>query len=282
MNRGKSKDSVPVSYAKWQDEIDRLTVDYLDKHPDFVGVATQKDAALKGKTPEIVKQLLATYSGVMAVAAHERANELFGEGKEVDAAKLAGAAKSRTGIDIHPATKIGDNLFIDHGTGVVIGETAKVGKRTLLYHGVTLGAYGNPEESDPKKLVHRHPEVGDDCTISTGVKILGNVKVGNKVTVGVGAVVCGNNLKIGNDVLIGGSARIGDNNTIADGVKIGTGAVIEKDVGEIKTSIPPYSHVKRNKIGTIEIIESDGSKHTSMSFINNFDRANISLFASHL
>lgn len=249
---------IPSGFSSLQDKIDGMVYSYLESHPNFIKTVQQKDAALKGKTKEEVRAEIASYPGVIALAVHNTAHELYETGsalKKIQARELSEASRARTGIDIHPGTQIGDNLFIDHGTGVVVGETAKIGENNLIYHGVTLGAYGNPEESDPQKLKHRHPEIGNNNIISVGVNILGNVKIGNNVKIAPAAIITGNNLKIGDNVSIGLSAQIGDDNVIKDGVKIGFGAVIPRGMGEIKRDIPAYSYVGKNDSGELVIHE---------------------------
>ena len=94
-------------------------------------------------------------------------------------------AKRKTGIEIHPGARIGKRLFIDHGFGVVIGETAVIGDDVTIFHGVTLGGTG-------KEKKKRHPTIGNDVFIGTGAKILGNIKVGNHAKIGANAVVLEN------------------------------------------------------------------------------------------
>ena len=96
---------------------------------------------------------------------------------------LCEKAKRKIGIEIHPGATIGKNLFIDHGTGVVIGETAVIGDNVTMFHGVTLGGTGN--ERDKK----RHPTIGNNVFIGSGAKILGNIIIGNNVKIGANAVV---------------------------------------------------------------------------------------------
>ena len=91
-------------------------------------------------------------------------------------------AKRKTGIEIHPGAKIGKNLFIDHGIGVVIGETTIIGDNVLIYHGVTLGGTG-------KDKGKRHPTIGDGVIIGCGAKVLGNIKIGNNAKIGANSVV---------------------------------------------------------------------------------------------
>lgn len=214
------------SSLQLQRQLDDMARWYLLNHKDFIVFAKNRDAAIQGKEDAYVKDELLSYPGVKAIAAHEIAHHLYkngGEANKILARKLAEAAHSQTGIDIHPGTEIGRNCFLDHGTGDVIGETAKIGNNSMIYHGVTLGAYGKAADS-----AHRHPEIGDNCTISVGANVLGNVKIGNDVTILPSAQLRGNNIKIGNDVRIGASAQIGDGNIIGGGVQIGDGVIIPK------------------------------------------------------
>ena len=91
-----------------------------------------------------------------------------------------------TGIEIHPGAQIGNNLFIDHGMGVVIGETATIGDNCTIYHGATLGATGK------EKTIKRHPDIGNNVIIGCGAKLLGPIKIGDNVKVGANAVVTNN------------------------------------------------------------------------------------------
>jgi len=241
---------LPADFTGLQNKIDGLVKNFLDSHKDFIEIAKSKDPAIRKKSDDDAKAELAFYPGVVAVAVHEEANKLYNTGeslKRIQARQLSEAAHSRTGIDIHPGTKIGDNLFIDHGTGDVIGETAKIGKNTLMYHNVTLGAYGKTDAA------HRYSEIGDSCTLSTGVSVLGHVTIGDKVKLEPNVKLQGNNIRVGNKVVIGSSTEIADNNEITDGIVIGAGAVIHKGVGRIEQNIPAYSHVTREN-GGLKII----------------------------
>lgn len=95
-------------------------------------------------------------------------------------------AKRKTGIEIHPGATIGKNLFIDHGTGVVIGQTAIIGNDVTMFHGVTLGGTGN------EKTKKRHPTIGNNVFIGSGAKVLGNITIGDNVKIGANAVVLKN------------------------------------------------------------------------------------------
>lgn len=235
--------ALTADFSTQQNKVSELVDRFLQDHPEYLKVAREKDPALDGKSDEEIRAELSFYPGVVALAVHEEAHKLYKEGgmKKVQARMLAEAAKTRSGIDIHPGTDIGANCFIDHGTGVVIGETAKLGKDTLIYHGVTLGAYGRAE------IAHRHPEIGKHCLISVDVNILGNVKLADRVTVSPKAILFGNNLTVGKGVVIGAGAMIGDDNQIADGVRIGAGAVIPRGTGLIDKDVPSYQEVSRNK-----------------------------------
>jgi serine O-acetyltransferase len=130
-------------------------------------------------------QVLLTYPGLHAVWAHRVAHRLWQRpGGRLAAALVASWARRRTGVEIHPAARLGRRLFIDHGMGVVIGETAVVGDDVLMYHGATLGG----RELAGRGGV-RHPQVGDGVTIGAGALVLGPVTVGAGARVGAGAVV---------------------------------------------------------------------------------------------
>jgi len=244
--------------SELQNQIDDITHAYLEAHPEFIDVAIEKDAALKGLERAAVEQMLHFYPGVIAVAVHEVAHKLYKEGNVpsiVKARELAEAAHSRTGIDIHPGTTTGANLFIDHGTGDVIGETATIGRNTQIMHKVTLGAYANPKERRPEVLAHRHPEIGENCFIAVGVEVLGNVKVGNNVKLLSKSMLHGNNIRVEDDVRIGTGADIEDGCTIAKGIKIGEGAFIHRGSGQINVDIRPHSQVFRDDDGALHIVD---------------------------
>ncbi|MHC1684251.1 MAG: serine O-acetyltransferase EpsC [Clostridiaceae bacterium] len=122
------------------------------------------------------------YPCVHALISHRIAHFLYKKKFYFLARFISQIARSFTGIEIHPGAQIGKGLFIDHGMGVVIGETAIVGDNVVLFHGVTLGGTG-------KEKGKRHPTVGNNVIIGSGSKILGNVTIGNNVKVGANAVV---------------------------------------------------------------------------------------------
>jgi serine O-acetyltransferase len=136
-----------------------------------------------------IDEIVACYPGLYAIAVYRVAHRLLGEGAEVVPRMLTEHAHSRTGIDIHPGARIGESFFIDHGTGMVVGETCVIGKRVRIYQGVTLGALSVRDRGRSDKPVgkQRHPTIEDDVIIYANATILG----GNTV-IGQGAVVGGN------------------------------------------------------------------------------------------
>ena len=122
------------------------------------------------------------YSGVHAVWAHRLSHRLWRRGRYLPARALSQLVRCATGVEIHPAACIGNRLFIDHGSGVVIGETAEVGDDVTLYHGVTLGGIS----TDHGK---RHPTLGDRVVVGAGAKILGPVTLGTESRIGANSVV---------------------------------------------------------------------------------------------
>jgi serine O-acetyltransferase len=127
-------------------------------------------------------EILTTWAGVQALLAHRLAHALMEAGLPVLPRAIAYAARSVTGVEIHPAAVIGRSFFIDHGAGVVIGETAVIGDRVTLYQGVTLGGTGFQRGK-------RHPTIADNVTVGSGAKLLGPIDVGSGAKVGANTVV---------------------------------------------------------------------------------------------
>ncbi len=142
-----------------------------------IQAARQRDPA----APTTLEVIFA-YPGVHAIWGHRISHWLWKRGARVTARTLAELTRILTGVDIHPGAHLGAGLFIDHATGVVIGETAEVGDDVTLYHGVTLGGSG----ADTGK---RHPTVGDRVTIGAGAKVLGAIKIGDDSRIGANAVL---------------------------------------------------------------------------------------------
>lgn len=127
-------------------------------------------------------EVLLCYPGLHALLFHRAAHRLYNKGLVIFPRLVSQFSRFVTGIEIHPGAKIGEGLFIDHGTGVVIGETAEVGNNVTIYQGVTLGGTG-------KEKGKRHPTVGNNVVISAGAKVLGNIKIGDNAKIGAGSVV---------------------------------------------------------------------------------------------
>jgi serine O-acetyltransferase len=144
-----------------------------------VAAARARDPAARGVGPV---EILATWPGIHALLAHRIGHALHEAGVAVLPRAIALLARAVTGIEIHPAARIGDGLFIDHGSGVVIGETADIGNDVTLYQGVTLGGTGFATGK-------RHPTVQDNVTIGSGAKLLGPIVVGHGAKIGANTVV---------------------------------------------------------------------------------------------
>ena len=129
-----------------------------------------------------VLEIVFCYPGFHAILLHRLAHKFYGWRMRFVARLLSQIGRALTGIEIHPGAKIGRWFFIDHGMGVVIGETAEVGDDVLLYQGVTLGGTG-------KEKGKRHPTLGNHVVVGTGAKVLGNIRIGDHVKIGAGSVV---------------------------------------------------------------------------------------------
>jgi serine O-acetyltransferase len=144
-----------------------------------VSAAHERDPAARGVSS---LEVLAAWPGVHALLSHRVAHVLHGAGVPVVPRTLALVTRAVTGIEIHPAAKVGEGLFIDHGNGVVIGETAEIGEDVTLYQGVTLGGTGFATGK-------RHPTVQDNVTIGSGAKLLGPITIGHGAKIGANSVV---------------------------------------------------------------------------------------------
>ena len=164
--------------------------DFADRLPTIRALLeTDIHGGLRGRPgARSVDEILACYPGITAIAHYRLAHALFELGATLVARIITEIAHSLTGIDIHPGATIRGSFFIDHGTGVVIGETAVIGEHVRLYHGVTLGAKRFQVEEDGTlvKGNARHPTVEDDVVIYAGATILG------RITIGRGSVIGGN------------------------------------------------------------------------------------------
>ncbi len=144
-----------------------------------IASARERDPAARGVGSV---EILMNWGGVQAILGYRVAHALHEAGVPMAPLALSYASRAVTGVEIHPAAKIGEDFFIDHGSGVVVGETAEIGDRVTLYQGVTLGGTGFARGK-------RHPTVEDDVTIGSGAKLLGPVTVGHSAKVGANTVV---------------------------------------------------------------------------------------------
>lgn len=207
---------------------------FLISEPEWLDRAIANDPALQKRpngaaiSKEEAYTQLFTYQGLHAIALHREANALYGQGRGEEARALSQAARHITGgIEIHPGATIGKGFFVDHGAGVVIGETAQIGDNVFLYHTVTLGATGNPKDvdnSDPAHPNRRHPKLGNNVKVANGAQLIGPIMVEDGVQIGTGARIIGK-------VHIGKGAKIGPGVEVYQDVA--PGAVVVGAVPEI-------------------------------------------------
>ena len=151
---------------------------------EFLESIIKRDPAAKSKLSVIL-----TYPGVKAVFMHRIANFFAIAKFDLVARIISQVSRFMTGIEIHPKAKIGKNLFIDHGMGVVIGETSDIGDNVTIYHMATLGGISPSINSDTQRQVNRHPTLQDNVGIGSGAQVLGPITVGKNAKIGANAVV---------------------------------------------------------------------------------------------
>ena len=151
---------------------------------DFLQSIIDRDPAAKSKL-----SLILTYPGVKAVFFHRIANFFSTAKFDLIARIISQFSRFMTGIEIHPKAKIGKNLFIDHGMGVVIGETSIIGDNVTIYHNVTLGGISPSIDSDNQREVKRHPTLQDHVVVGSGAQVLGPITVRKNAKIGANAVV---------------------------------------------------------------------------------------------
>ena len=151
---------------------------------DFIRSIKERDPAAKSTL-----SIVLTYPGVKAVFFHRVSSFFHLAGFHLLARIISQITRFFTGIEIHPGAKIGSNLFIDHGMGVVIGETSEIGSNVTIYHAVTLGGISPSIDSERQRNEKRHPTIGNDVVIGSGAQIIGPVKVGNGSRIAANAVV---------------------------------------------------------------------------------------------
>ena len=150
----------------------------------FLQSIIDRDPAAKSKL-----SLILTYPGVKAVFFHRIANFFSVAKFDLIARIISQFSRFLTGIEIHPGARIGKNLFIDHGMGVVIGETSEIGDNVTIYHMATLGGIAPSINSNDQRNIKRHPTIGDEAVIGSGAQVLGPINVGRCAKIGANAVV---------------------------------------------------------------------------------------------
>ena len=151
---------------------------------EYLNSIISRDPAAKS-----ILSIILTYPGVKAVFFHRIANFFYKAGFELIARIISQTSRFFTGIEIHPGAKIGKNLFIDHGMGVVIGETSEIGDNVTMYHAVTLGGILPSADSSSQRQIKRHPTIKDQVVIGSGAQILGPITVGRCSKIASNAVV---------------------------------------------------------------------------------------------
>ena len=151
---------------------------------DYLESIKKRDPAAKS-----ILSIILTYPGVKAVFFHQISNFFYKAGFDLIARIISQTIRFFTGIEIHPGAKIGKNLFIDHGMGVVIGETSEIGDNVTIYQNVTLGGSSPSIDSERQRHEKRHPSIGNDVVIGSGAQIIGPIKVGNHARIAANAVV---------------------------------------------------------------------------------------------
>ena len=151
---------------------------------NFLESIKSRDPAAKS-----ILSIILTYPGVKAIFFHNISHFFYVAGLDLVARIISQATRFFTGVEIHPGAKIGKNLFIDHGMGVVIGETSEIGDNVTIYHAVTLGGISPSINSDNQRNEKRHPTLGNDVVVGSGAQIIGPVKIGNSSRIAANAVV---------------------------------------------------------------------------------------------
>ena len=162
----------------------QVDIIYILDMNEYLESIKSRDPAAKS-----IISIILTYPGVKAVFFHKFANFFHVAGFDLIARIISQTVRFFTGIEIHPGAKIGKNLFIDHGMGVVIGETSVIGENVTMYHAVTLGGSTPSINSDQQRFEKRHPTIGDNVVIGSGAQIIGPVIVGKNARIAANAVV---------------------------------------------------------------------------------------------
>ncbi len=217
-------------------------------------IIKERDPAARG-----FLEIILCYPGFQALVLHRISNKLWKYKLPLIPRVLSQLTRSITGIEIHPGATIGKGVFIDHGMGVVIGETSEIGDRCLLYQGVTLGGTG-------KDCGKRHPTLQENVVVGAGAKVLGAIQIGSNTRIGAGSVVVKNVEK--NSTVVGIPGRV----VHQSGVKINPlahSALPDAEASVIKNLMERIDHLENHIIGLQELIEKGNSnKKKKQIFIN--------------
>ncbi len=206
----------------------------------YFKIIKERDPAAKG-----FLEIILCYPGFQALVLHRISHKLWKYNLPLLPRVLSQLTRNITGIEIHPGAKIGKGVFIDHGMGVVIGETSEIGDRCLLYQGVTLGGTG-------KECGKRHPTLQENVVVGAGAKVLGAIEIGSNTRIGAGSVVVKNVEK--NSTVVGIPGRV----VHQSGVKINPlahSALPDAEGSVIKNLMDRIDYLENHIIGLQELIE---------------------------
>ncbi len=221
-----------------------------------INAVFERDPAAKS-----VPEVLLCYPGLHAVIMHRVAHFFYRHKMFLTARIISQLSRFLTNIEIHPGAVIGEGFFIDHGAGVVIGETAEIGNNVTIYQGVTLGGTG-------KEKGKRHPTIGDNVVISSGAKILGSFTVGENSKVGAGSVVLG--AVPPNSTVVGVPGRV----VVKDGIKIDHGGSPGIDLRHDQLPDPVYEAIN-SLISDIQVLEKKLEKLEAKNLGESSKKASI-------
>ena len=217
-------------------------------------IIKERDPAARG-----FLEIILCYPGFQALVLHRISHKLWKYGLPLLPRVLSQLTRTLTGIEIHPGAKIGKGVFIDHGMGVVIGETSEIGDRCLLYQGVTLGGTG-------KDCGKRHPTLQENVVVGVGAKVLGAIHIGSNTRIGAGSVVVKNVER--NSTVVGIPGRV----VHQSGVKINPlahSALPDAEGNVIKNLMDRIDHLENHIVGLQDLIEkNNNSKNKKEVFIS--------------
>ena len=220
---------------------------------DFA-IIKERDPAARG-----FLEIILCYPGFQAISIHRISHKLWKYNLPILPRLLSHVTRFLTGVEIHPGAKIGKGVFIDHGMGVVIGETSEIGDRCLLYQGVTLGGTG-------KENGKRHPTLEANVVVGAGAKVLGGIHVGTNTRIGAGSVVVKN--VEANSTVVGIPGRV----VHQSGVKINPlahSALPDAEGSVIKNLMDRIDHLENHIIGLQDLLEKDNLNKMKEKFLIN-------------